>query len=249
MAPESALTDLRLRAAAARTPPEASRIRDLLARFELERNLLVAWAQEKGLALPADDYLDRVEATHGEHHVFYDTAKERYFKITHGAEHNTPGFALTVTAEFHIGKKTQRYIGMPKLREATPFEYLARLRLFNLTFQDDVQVEGVITEPGKVAIVISQQPIEGDAATEPQVAEFMRSLGFTFVTGVYAGRRKSASYFRTSDSVAVFDTHGENFFISGSRIVPIDGLIVVAEDDLIRYLTMTPDERQAELGQ
>jgi len=129
----------------------------------LERNLLVAWAQEQGLALAADDYLARVEATHGEHHVFYDAVRERYFKITHGVEHNTPGFALTVTVEFHLGKKTQRYIGVPKLREATPFEYLARLRLFNLTFQDDVQIEGVITEPGKAAIVISQRPIEGAA--------------------------------------------------------------------------------------
>src|SRR5437667_6999855 len=125
MAPESALTDLRLRAAAAGTPAEASRITDPLARFEFERNLLVEWAKEIDLALPADDYLDRVEATHGEHHVFYDAAKDRYFKITHGAELNTPGFALTVTAEFHIGKKTQCYIGVPKLREATPFEYLA----------------------------------------------------------------------------------------------------------------------------
>src|SRR5437762_261901 len=178
MAPESALTDLRLRAAAAGTPPEASGITDLLARFEWERNLLIAWAQDQGLALAADNYLARVEATHGEHHVFYDAVKERYFKITHGVEHNAPGFALTVTAEFRIGKKTQRYIGVPKLREATPFEYLARLRLFNLTFQDDVQVEGVITEPGKAAIVISQRPIEGDAATESQVTEFMTSLGF-----------------------------------------------------------------------
>jgi hypothetical protein len=173
---------------------------------------------------------------------------ERYFKITHGEGAASAGFALTVAANVYIGKKTQRYIAVPFLREATPFEYLTRLRLFNLTFRDDIEIEGVIAEPGKEAIVISQRFIEGDAATTAQVEAFMAGRGFAPVPGVSAGKGKSVSYFRVSDSVAVFDTHGQNFLISGSEIVPVDGLIIVASDDLVGYLTISAEERIAELG-
>lgn len=153
-----------------------------------------------------------------------------------------------MATNFHIGKKTQRYIAVPFLREATPFEYLTRLQLFNLTFGEDIEIEGVIAEPGKEAIVISQLFNVGGAATPAQVEEFMAGLGFVPVPGVSAGKAKSISYFRARDSVAVFDTHGQNFLISGSEIVPIDGLIIVANKDLATYLTMPAEERVAELG-
>ncbi len=153
-----------------------------------------------------------------------------------------------MAADVHIGKKTQCYIAVPSLREATPFEYVTRLRLFNLTFRDDIEIEGVIAEPGKEAIVISQRFIVGNAATTAQVEEFMAERGFVPVPGVSAGKGKSVSYFRASNSVAVFDTHGQNFLISGSAIIPVDGLIIVADQDLATYLTMLPEERVAELG-
>ena len=56
--------------------------------------------------------------------------------------------------------------------------------------------------------------------------------GFVPVPGVVAGRGNSMSYFRSHDDVAVFDTHGQNFLISGMRMVPIDELIVYADEDL-----------------
>lgn len=193
-----------------------------------------------------------MRGTYGEHHVFYNAeelkGRDRFFKITHGAEAARPGFALTVDTDFHIGKVTQRYIGVPYLREATPFEYLARLRLFNLTFRDSIEFEGVIDEPGKEAIVTSQLFINGQAATDDEVEAFMGERGFVSVPGVTAGRGNSMSYFREGDHVAVFDTHGQNFLISGHRMIPIDALIVYADDDLSAFLSMPKEERLAEVG-
>ncbi len=143
---------------------------------------------------------------------------------------------------------TQRYIGVPYLREATPFEYLARLRLFNLTFRDSIEFEGVIDAPGEEAIVTSQRFINGEAATSAEVERFMIERGFVAVPGVVAGRGNSMSYFRSHDSLAVFDTHGQNFLISGSRLLPIDALIVYADEDLAAFLAMPAAERLAEIG-
>ena len=159
---------------------------------------------------------------------------------------NRAGFALTVGIIPCIGKKTQKYISKPNLQEATPFEYLSRLQLFNLTFQDSIELEGVIIEPGKEAFVTSQPFIQGEPASERDVAEFMARRSFAPVPGVSLGKGNTVSYFRASDGVAVFDTHGQNFLVSGSNIVPIDALIITASDELETYLTLTADEREAE---
>ena len=143
---------------------------------------------------------------------------------------------------------TQSYIGVPFLREATPFEYLARLRLFNLTFRDFIEVEAVIDEPGREAIIISQEFINGNAATAEEVEAFMQQREFAPVPGVAAGRRNSMSYFRRRDQLAVFDTHGENFLVSGQRMIPIDALITYADVDLSRFLAMPEETRLAEVG-
>jgi len=248
MAPESALTDFSLRAGAdgpnlaGGGVPFEQRLRD-------ERELLIRWAREIGFTLPAEDYRLPKFRTHGEHHVFYDEESDRFMKITHGWDRQKAGFALTVEARFsRFGKVTQNPIYAPSIREATPLEYLARLRLFNRTFLDSVEVEGVIDEPGSEAIVISQRYITGSAAPPVVVREFMSHRGFAEVPGVIAGRRDSISYFRSADRVAVFDTHPENFLSSGPETVPIDALIIHANDDLTTFLSMSPHDRSAEIG-
>ena len=55
-------------------------------------------------------------------------------------------------------------------------------------------------------------------------------------------------FFRERDNVAVFDTHGENFLTFGPKIAPIDALIIVADDDLAAFLTLSPDKRREEVG-
>lgn len=120
MSPESALSDLRLRAGAAEPDSEGGRRLPILERLEVEKRVLIGWAQEKGLVLPGEEYLSRKEDTHGEHHVYYDDVRELYFKITHGVDCDRAGFALTVGTIPLIGKKSQKNISKPRLREATP---------------------------------------------------------------------------------------------------------------------------------
>jgi hypothetical protein len=208
----------------------------------------VAWARESNVVIAAESCLSLIEETHGEHHVYFNIERDRYFKITHGADAANAGFALTVDTDFRIGKKTQCYIAVPWLREATPFEYLARLQLFNLTFRDDVEIEGVIVEYGKEAIVVSQRFIGGSAATAADVAAFMLQRGFVALPGVTVGRGNSASYLHPGEAIAVFDTHGQNFLVSGEGIIPIDALILRASEDLLAYLAMSPAERAEETG-
>lgn len=247
MAPDAVLYDLRLRAPAIGTGEEAIRI-PLGDRLRIERETLLLWAREKEVAYKAEEYLSKVRDTHGEHHVYFDAARERWFKITHASDSDGGGFALTVDTDFLVGKKTQRYIGVPFLREATPFEYISRLQLFNRTFSDFIEFEGVIDEPGREAIITSQDRIQGEASTDEEVEAFMRARRFAAVPGVVAGRRNSLSYYRESDRVAVFDTHGQNFLTFGSRTVPIDALITVADDDLAAFLNLSPAERREEVG-
>ena len=127
------------------------------------------------------------------------------------------GFALTVDTDFHIGKVSQRYIGVPYLREATPFEYLARLRLFNLTFRDFIEFEGVIDDPGKEAIITSQEFINGQAAASDEVEAFMTERGFVAVPGVVAGRGNSMSYFYSKYGSA----YGDPIEIVNARVTAI----------------------------
>lgn len=214
-----------------------------------EREQLIRWAREIGFTLPAEDYLPRIDRTHGEHHVFYDDESARFIKITHGWDRQKAGFALTVESKFsRFGKVTQNPIYAPCIREATPLEYLSRLRLFNVTFRDSVEVEGVIDEPGHEAIVVSQRYITGNAASPSVVKGFMGQRGFAEVPGVIAGRKDSISYFRSEDGVAVFDTHGENFLTSGLETVPIDALIIHANEELTSFLSLPPHDRSAEIG-
>jgi Serine/Threonine/Tyrosine Kinase found in polyvalent proteins len=137
---------------------------------------------------------------------------------------------------------------VPYIREATPLEYLSRLQLFNRTFRDLIEVVGVIDQAGKEAIVTSQPRIKGGYADDEQVKKFMESRKFVMVQNVVAGRRNSVSYFREADRVAVFDTHGQNFLVSGARTGPIDALIITADDDLTAFLSMSPEERRDEIG-
>ena len=121
--------------------------------------------------------------------------------------------------------------------------------MFNRTFTDFIDFAGVIDEDGKEAIVTSQPFVPGQASTDEEVAAFMAERGFAVVPQVVAGRRGSVSYFRESDHVAVFDTHGENFLTFGPKIAPIDALIIVADDDLAAFLTLSlsPAARREEI--
>jgi len=194
------------------------------------------------------EYLSRIEDSYGEHHVYFDPDRGLYVKITHGLEPDSPGFALAVdTDDFRIGS-SQTFYSVPRLREATPFEYLSRLVLFNRIFGDSVNLEGVIGMAAHEAIVINQPMIYGRNASDVEIAAFMRQERFVLADCPSLGRPDlpSQSFFRRSDYVAVFDTHGGNFLVGDeSRVTPIDALIV-ADQYLVNWLPIPPAQRRQE---
>jgi hypothetical protein len=89
------------------------------------------------------------------------------------------GFAIAIGVDDIImSVHSQRWMCVPYIRDATPFEYLSRLVLFNRTFGDDIQLEGIICDPGRVAIVTSQPVIRGRAATPAELKGAMENWGF-----------------------------------------------------------------------
>jgi hypothetical protein len=238
MAPKSALHDIRRICGADGTESPERRC-TLRERYERERDAVLEWARSSLCLLDAREYLNRVQGGGAEHAVFLDG--DVVTKITRR-------FGLTVGTNFHIGKRTQRYLGVPFVRQATPLEYLERLALFNELFGDDIRVAGVLAGP-EPAIVTTQPVIRGRDAAPDEITAFMGTLGFAEVPYVVAGRRDSASFFRAADSAAAFDAHGENVIAGTAGVAPIDLFVVRADEDLAAFLAMPPDERLAEFGE
>lgn len=240
MALESALHDLRGGAGTVR-PGAAQRPGDLDEVAREERFILTEWARRNGRILDAESHRTRVTGCGAEHAVFFDSSTQRYFKLTLEG-------GLTVGTDFRLGKRSQRWLGVPFVREATPREYLERLVLCNQVFGDDLRLEGVITDREPPSIVTSQPVIRGRETTREEIAAFHTRLGFQPVPGVVAGRHDSASFYRPDDRIAVFDAHGENLLTDGTQVAPIDVLVIRTGDELHRFLTLDPRERQAEVG-
>lgn len=154
---------------------------------------------------------------------------------------------MTVGTQFHIGKRSQKYLGIPFVRQASPLEYLERIVLFNELFGDDIRVVGFIAEP-EPAIVTTQPVIRGRDASPMEITAFMATLGFAPLEEVIVGRGDSASYFRAADGVAAFDAHGENVIAGQDGVAPIDLFVIRANDDLHAFLSLSTAERLAEIG-
>ena len=248
-----ALDELRRRAAAAGGAGEEPSLTGDSIEPDIQRELLVEWAREKGLELEADEWLSRVENTHGEHHVFLDTDKQRYFKITHDSrDKNAPGFAIAIGLDDIIMTvESQRWMCVPYIRDATACEYLSRVVLFNRTFGDDIQLEGVICDPARIAVVTSQPVIRGRAATTEEVAAAMEEWGFVLSDCPPLGRKNvaSQSFYNSAERIAVFDTHAANFLVNEGVVAPIDALITTMDEYLEFYLALAAADRKKEIGQ
>ncbi|MCW5557861.1 MAG: hypothetical protein KIT22_08520 [Verrucomicrobiae bacterium] len=240
MALESALHDLR---GSGRTvqPSAAERPSELADRARREHGLLIRWARREERLLDGIQWRARVTGGGAEHNVFFDDATQRYFKLTIGG-------GLTIGSDYRIGKRSQRWLTLPFVREATPREYLERLALFNQVFGDDLRLEGVIADAEPPCVVTSQPVIHGRETTAAEIAHFLTRLEFQPVPGVVAGRHDSVSFYRPDDRVAVFDAHGENFLTDHGHVAPIDAFIIRVEGDLHAFLTLDPRERDAEIG-
>ena len=105
----------------------------------------------------------------GEHTVRLDEKADRVFKVTRLDKQKGYGIAL--------GSYTHG---------ATPAEYLDRLNLQNIIFNDDIRLERVVLKNGQPVIVTSQPTIKGTVPTQAAIDETMVAKGFEKLTpGAY----------------------------------------------------------------
>ena len=99
---------------------------------------------------------------------------------------------------------------------ATPAEYLDRLALQNVLFDDDIRLERVVLKSGRPVIVTSQPAVAGQAAPRYLVDELMASIGYE--------RLAAGAYYR--EGFLVFDLAPRNAIAAADGIVyPIDPVV------------------------
>ncbi len=76
------------------------------------------------------------------------------------------------------------------------------------------ELEGVIHQPGDVAIVTSQPRFEIQPASVAEIDEWFATLGFLTVT--------DSGYYRVVDNLAVFDAHDKNLLRFEDTLIPFD---------------------------
>lgn len=156
---------------------------------------LVAWARSREVLLTSEFFatLSLLDSGH-EHFVFRDTVAKRVVKVT------------------YAGKA-----GSDPLEPPLPSEYLERLRLQNLVFEDDVRLEGIIENRAGVSIVTSQPFVpygKPPHPTEREIETFLNGLGFFYQSG---------AYFRKRDRLVLVDPHPANVIRApDGKLVPID---------------------------
>jgi hypothetical protein len=185
---------------------------------ERQAACLTAWAQARGLVLTADytAHLFRHNSSTAEHQVFYRESDKRAVKLTH------PGtFGVTPDP-----KGAQR--------AATPLFYLHRLMLMNRVFGAGLRLEGITLAKSLIIGVTGDQPSiaisqpwirpadpQRPHPTNPEIAQFMESLGLVQVTRSYYG------WHRKADAITILDARPDNFILSPQGVVPID--LVISE--------------------
>ncbi len=112
-----------------------------------------------------------------------------------------------------------------------------RLLLSNRVFDDEVKLIGVTSENDELVIITTQPTLVGEAATGDEMLDFFSARRFQLLPGFCAGYKGSLSFYRDLDQVAVFDAHPANFIRDQSGIIlPIDGVVVEADDELASLL-------------
>lgn len=202
------------RGGAPATPDHDATESERASRIKGEQQRLIQWAKAHG---KLGGRLPPVDASGGEHGVYFSEKSGRYFKATIPEKQKGYGIAL--------GSHTHG---------ATPAEYLDRLALTNKVFDDDIRLERVLVKRGKLIIVTSQPAIEGKAAKQADIDAMMSGKVFEkFIDG---------AYYRAKDGLLVFDLLPRNVIETGDgRIYPIDAAIQRIQPDFADFLRENPD--------
>ena len=182
-------------------------------RVEAEQQWLVQWAKENrklGGRLPPEF------TRGGEHQVYFHRPKQRYLKATLLERQLGYGIALGSNS-----------------RGATPAEYLDRLDLQNLIFNDDIRLERVVLKNDKPIIVTSQPFIKGVAPTQTALDELMTGKGYE--------KLADGAYYDDRVGLLIFDLFPRNAIQTANGVIfPIDPVIQRVTPEFGQFLRGHP---------
>jgi hypothetical protein len=137
-----------------------------------------------------------------------DESTDRFWKITRDRVFGlTPGIDLALVSTGEDGRRFH-------LWEATPWQYLERLRLHNLLVPGINQLEGFIAQPDDLSIITSQPRFDSVPVSQEEIDHWFAELGFQRVT--------TAAYYRAEDNLGIFDAHDKNVFRVSDSLIPFD---------------------------
>lgn len=191
-----------------------------------QKSCLQEWAEDLGRSLDFSDFADRLARGGQEHDVFVEN--DRYFKLTRqGVFGLTPGIDLALVPSDQDARRFH-------LWEASPFEYLERLRLQNLLTPGLNRLEGIVVQEDDLAICISQPRLDLIAVTQPEIDDWFVSQGFSIVT--------SAAYYREEDNLGVFDAHDKNVVraaVGSETLIPFDVIPLQPAEGFLEFIRET----------
>ena len=185
---------------------------------------LAGWAADLDLLLDPDSFLTPFYRGGMEHDLL--ERDDRVYKSTRlGVFGLSPGIELALVASSQDARRFH-------LWEATPLEYLERLRLQNLLVPKLNSFEGIaLTSPTALSIITSQPLFEKIPVTTDEIDAYFAAQGFTKIT--------TAAYYRQEDNLGIFDAHDKNLFRAGNTLIPFDVIPCHPTDGFLKFIEDT----------
>ena len=117
------------------------------------------------------------------------------------------------------------------LWEASPVEYLERLRLQNLLVPELNRLEGIIDQGHDLSIVISQPRFDITAVTQDEITAWFALNGFQNIA--------PSAYYRAEDNLGVFDAHTKNLVRFEDTLIPFDVIPCHPAGGFLQFITDT----------
>ncbi len=145
-----------------------------------------------------------------EHEVYLDPRGNRVIKVTRLSDPANYGFGISLNNDG---------------QGATAGEYLDRMVLQNLLFNDDVRLIKVVPQMGGTKVVTSQPFIKGEPAPPPAIDRYMDGRSF--------GKLAEGAFYQKDSGVLVHDLFPRNVIVTlAGKIRVIDPAIMRAAPEL-----------------
>lgn len=165
--------------------------------FAAEFEAFLEWGAREGLISDRHVADGRNPDSNGrEHEVWLPRETGRVIKATYPQAF---GLALTATGQ------------------ASPAQYLDRIVLNNGLFGDDLRVQGLWNENGKLRVVTTQPLIDAPSASDSTIQNFFGRLGFAKHV-----RGDKTFFYNRELGVVAYDAHGGNVLLHKGKVVPVD---------------------------